>query len=48
MPTPVKQNAYRLIGRKLIKKWYDLLEGLRGEDNILNMAILLENVPRLL
>src|SRR5574343_368232 len=46
MSTPVKQNAYRLIGRKLIKKWYDLLEGLRGEDNILNLAILLENEDR--
>ena len=36
-------NAYREIGRRLIKRWYPLLEGLRGEDAIINCAILLEN-----
>ena len=40
---PNEQQSYFKVGYALAKKWQPLLEGIEGEYNIINAAILLEN-----
>jgi len=40
------QDTYYRVGQVLAKKWAPLLEGVKGEYNILSTAILLENEAR--